>query len=135
MFDCAIGAPFCVVSFCSLRHAIPPTRTASRPQALACGIADSPNPSLCIVGHVNRAVRTLRDPDRPIGRLRVALDRIRSCEAAGEDFVRARRQLALERYEADVEAVLRKRRAVPRPVERDEGTIPIFGGELRPGVE
>src|ERR1700755_949677 len=70
-----------------------------------------------------------------MGSLRIALDRIRSREAVREDLVRSRRRLALERHEADVEAILWKRRAVPRTMEGNERAVTVLGRELRARVE
>ena len=56
-------------------------------------------------------------------------------EAVGEDLVRAVGAAVLHRLEHDVEAGLRKGRAIPRAMEGNECSIAIVRGKGRAGVE
>src|SRR5271166_6270804 len=58
-----------------------------------------------------------------------------ACEAVGENLVALRRLAVLERLEDHVVALLRKRGAVPRAVERDKRAAAVVCGKLLSEIE
>src|SRR5581483_8958603 len=98
-------------------------------------VEDTPNLALLAVGDVERSVRRLCNAVRARDRLVWLHQRVLAREAGGEDLERPGRLVAGEGLERDVVAVLRRRRSVPRSVERDERAALVLLRELRSRVE
>src|SRR4051812_31193028 len=87
----------------------------------------------CIVRHVERAVRTLRESHRTmLGLIGLQL-RVR--EVVGEGFVVAVRRGTRHRLEDHAISALWLRRPIPRSVKGDERTVTILVREHRAPVE